>query len=204
MISLKDTSTKVRTYTSIEDTPIYVFYEILENKDYSKLLVEGEAENETLIPIWERIFNEYFEEAGIKTPEWKEHIKLDDLEKKYRCVSGLLHIVCKLDANFKDAVEALKKWNYHIRENQPLESEIKRLYKGLESLFTKIQIMQGSIEKPHKQAKLNIYREVIRLKKHFKFDIDVKRTVCKEWIHLNQQFQEDVAELNKKNGKRGN
>lgn len=199
MISSKDISTHVKYHERLDTLSIYVFYEILNSREYSLLTISGEPTEEQLSGAWEKLFNTYFEKAGIKAPEWKDILKLGDLVHKYKCISGLLHIVCKLDGNFEDAVTALKKWNYHIRENEPLDDEIKRLYKGLESLKTKISILDSSIEKPKKQAKLNIWKEAIRLKKHFKFEINVKETTCIEWIELNNQFREDIS---RRNGKR--
>lgn len=202
MILSQDVLTDYKVHESIETLSIWSFYKIINEKKYDLLIIEGRPAEDVLLGAWDTIFNQYFEEAGVKTPQWKDFLKLDDLIHKYRCLSGLLDILCKVDSNYQEAVEALKKWNYHIRPNEPLEKEVKRLYKGLESLWTKIQLQESQIEKPKKQAKLNIWQESIRLKKHFKFDIDVKNTTCIEWIHLNKQYVEDIKRKN--NGKRGN
>ncbi len=179
-------------HSSIKTLSIWAFYEIINTQNFELLLIKGKASEAELQAIWDDIYNEYFVEAEIKAPDWKAIMKLNQLVLKYNTLNRLIFIASKNDENFERACDALNKFRYTIRPDKPLDSEIKRLRTGLQALQTKIKIQSDSIEKPKKKAGLNIFRDVIKLKKHFKFEIDVKKTTCTEWIALNKELKEDI------------
>lgn len=137
---------------------------------------------------WGKIYNEYFKAAGIKVPDWKTVLKVQELVSKYLICDRLLCIVEKNDANFRKANQALTRYGYGIDPDRPHKEQIEQKRRALDSLATKIEIKSKDIEKVKGNAKLNIWEEKIRLKKYFGFDINERTTTCIEWIELNKQY----------------
>lgn len=184
------TKEKTKLYTSLEVLPIWNFYEIINSADKKHLLIEGKETEDKLEELWFDLYNDYFEKSGIKAPDYKTIIKIKQLIVKHDTIARLLGIVLKYDRNQEAAIEKLKEFGYLIRKDKSLLEEVKRLGVGLESLRTRISLEESKIEKPKKQANLNIYKDKILLQKYFKFDIDVKTMPCLEWIELNKNYKE--------------
>ncbi|MEO0901108.1 MAG: hypothetical protein AAFY00_03505 [Bacteroidota bacterium] len=170
---------------SVENVTVWSFYKVLETGDYN-YLKKGALEDD-----WMRLYDEYFKRSGIKMPDWKIIQKYHKLILKHAVVSQLLDIVKKRDENEEAASNALLKWGYKFNGSQSFEWNTNRFEKSLEVLWTKVQIIESEL--PKEKTEVNLYRDVVFLKKHFKFDIDPKKTTCIEWIELNKQLKEDVG-----------
>lgn len=163
---------------------IWNFYKVLETGDYS-FIKKGCSESD-----WMKLYDEYFTKAKMRMPDWKILQKYQKLILKHAIVTELVKIVKKRDDNEEGASEALLKWGYKFNAGQSFEWNIERFSKSLDVLWTKIEII--SDELPKHKSETNLYKDVVFLKKHFKFEIDPKKTTCAEWIELNNQLKEDV------------
>lgn len=169
---------------SIETVVIHDFYKVMETGDHS---IIGANEEE-----WSKLYDEYFVEAKLRMPDWKVLKKYDNALLKMVTVRELLKILQSDKVNRDKCKEALKDWKYKYDENVSLENNLKRFWKNLSVLQTKLEILESELPKKSNE-KLNLYKEVIQLKKHFKFDIDPKKTTCKEWIALKNTYKEEIG-----------
>ncbi len=163
---------------------VWNFYKVLETGDYG-FLREGATEND-----WMQLYDEYFKKSEMRMPNWKVLQKYQKLVLKHAIVVHLLEIVQKRDENEEECTKALQKWGYKFNGSQSFEWNLERFYKSLAVLGTKIEIIRDEL--PKQQGEANLWKDVVYLKKHFKFDIDPKKTSCAEWIELNKQLKEDV------------
>lgn len=175
----------VELHRSIETLPIGTFYKIVDTGDYSLLGEGGSAQ------IWTVIYDEYYAAAGLKMPEWKDLVNLQNMIIKHEYIALLLEILKKKDKNYEDCVKTLRAWGYRMNPSKDFQANVDRFYSNLEVLATKIEMLKGEFPEEIKKD-FNIWREVVILKKHFKFDIDPNKTTCREWIELRKQYAEDV------------
>lgn len=163
---------------------VEIFYKVLETGNY-KILGEQVKEAD-----WLWLYDSYFKEAGLKIPDWKIMQRYNNLNLKLYAIQSLIPVLAANDKNFKDCKNVLKKFNYHYDQSQSLTKNMKRFEKNIAVLETKINMMKDEL--PKDTEKVNLWKELIQLKKHFKFEIDPKKTSCREWIELKKQLKEDV------------
>ncbi|MEO0572578.1 MAG: hypothetical protein AAF039_12805 [Bacteroidota bacterium] len=170
----------------LESVFIWNFYKVLETSDYSWINEDCKEKD------WLRLYDEYYKEAGLKMPDWKTMQKHTRLTLKLYALESLVPILMKRDDNYEECQKTLRKFGYRINPSKPFLENIERFYRNMEVLGTKIKILEEELPKDNDQ-KLDLWSEVIRLKKHFKFDIDPKKTNCIEWLKLKKQYKEDAG-----------
>ena len=163
---------------------IWNFYKVLETLDYD-FLKKGATEED-----WMQLYDEYFQRSGMRMPDWKTLQKYQKLVMKEAVVTQVLEIVEKRDENAEEATKALAKWGYRFNGSQGFQWNVDRFKKSLEVLGTKIKIIGDDL--PKEERELNLYRDLVYLKRNLKIDIDPKKTSCAEWIEMNKQLKEDV------------
>lgn len=169
---------------SIDTVVVWDFYKVMETRDHS---IIGATEEQ-----WMALYDEYFVAAELRMPDWKLMKKYDNALLKFISVRELLRIL-EVDGNNRESCkQALKNWKYTYNDNVSLENNLERFWKNLSVLETKLKMIEGELPKKNDQ-KLDVYKEVIQLKKHFKFDIDPKKTTCREWISLKKTYKEEIG-----------
>lgn len=160
------------------------FYKVLETGDYKHIGKDFKESD------WLKLYDEYFKEAELKMPDWKVMRRFNNAYLKFYAVASLLPVLASKDSNFNECKKVLKRFKYKYDEKTSLKDNLTRFEKNINVLETKIKIMQDDL--PKEGEKVNLWKELIQLKKHFKFDIDPQKTTCREWIELKKQLKEDV------------
>lgn len=184
------------TYKSLDELPIWNFYEILKTSDYTLL---GEEGDETL---WYKLYDAYYKKSEMRMPDFKIIQRIQRLVIKHRYLGLLLYVLESDEANRHECKKKLKEFGYKYDDSVSLELNLVKFESDHDVLFTKIQILSQEIPQEAKEHKTDIWDEVAVLRKHFQQAIDPKTTVCSEWISLKKQMQKDVkaSRLNSNKG----
>lgn len=195
-------------HTSIRTLPVFNFHEVLRTGDYSFLRIHEEddvlgsmfdhlgAQQEKADPkeIWDKIYNEYCEAAGVSNRHLKQVAKIEELRFKHDSIEILLMLaVDPFESVQKKAREKLKSFNYIFRNGQDQEREYNRLRNQLKSLLTKIKIEEDKLPKEDKQEAVKLMKQAVSLENIFPGRvIDIYTMPVEKWIALNEMAQEKI------------
>lgn len=168
-------------YKSCDTLPIYNFYKILNTKDLMWLVKgyegdEGHDDEDKLIELWEKIYEEYKKVMGIDgdTKSQRTLAVISEMELELVTVSILL----KISQTSKEqwVKDELKAWKYDIPD--PI--------KKLEALKFKLDILksknQDLINPEEKEENANnLYKDIAIVETSLGFRINPKETVVSQW-----------------------
>lgn len=173
------------TYHSIEDLPVWNFYNALQKWDFSYIGPDADEK------LWYKIYDEYFIASKMRMPDFKLFNKVSVLEIKAAFIEALIMILNKKSGSFDSAKDALAELGYKYDDKKTLGENVERFESTLAVLYDKIKILRSGLPE-HKENSVDLWAEVVVLKKHFRFDIDPKKMTCIEWIKLKEEFKRDV------------
>lgn len=151
-------------YDSLDIIPYKTFLKISETGNF-KLLSDTENNEQTLISIWEKLFQEHLDYES--TPESKKEFRItidvDSLESEYKFIFGACD--CLAFAMDDELIEILRGKRYKLRtdntENYYSDLEmIKRFAKGLK---IKINSLKSQLPKEENEESHSIQHEQLTI-----------------------------------------
>lgn len=190
-------------HTSIRTLPVFNFHEVLRTKNFSHLYVDEVGEVEGLQEVWDDIYNQYCEAAGVSNRHLKQVAKIEELKMKFVKIEILLmQSISPFKSVQKEARAKLKSFNYIFRNGQEEIQEYERLQNQLKSLLTKIRIEEEKLPKEDKQEAVKLMKQAVSLENMFPGRvIDIYTLPVEKWIALNQIAEEKInAQKQMQNG----
>ena len=203
----------IKYYKSINEIPVYIFYKIIQEKNYKFLVKKYEDKqqeiseklNQKLKLIFTEILNRYnavnADSKTIKSMKAKSKISIMELE--YKIISEALKNYSKTEA-----IEFLFLLNdvggiFSFNSNIKVEPQIEKALKSLKSLKMKIKIAKISYSKLYKlevdeEDKTDYISELekraINIERvlELKYQIDTKKTSLLRWCNLIKLMQEKL------------
>lgn len=184
-------------YKSCDTLPIYNFYKILNTKDLMWLVKgyegdEGHDDEDKLIELWEKIYEEYIDLLGEKAIS-KKAITLNQISKielELRIVSSLIQIYA--DKRYEEIGEQIDAWGYY-------KDDIEKSIKKLEGLKFRMNIMISKTkdDDDEEEKKYDIYKDIVAVENILGngLTIDPYKTVVSKWVNY-------ILISERKNGKR--
>lgn len=187
-------------HQSIRTLPVFNFYEILKTGSLDHLWID-EAGEEDLSEVWDKIYNEYCEEAGVDNRHLKQVAKIEELKLKHEKVRLLLMLSVDKAKPVRDkAREYLKNFNFIFREGKPIQEEFDRLVNQLKSLETKIAIEEEKLPKEDKKEAVKLMKQVVALENLFPGrNIDIYTMPVEKWLAIIEHADERIKSM--KNGR---
>lgn len=185
-------------HQSIRTLPVFNFYEVLNTGDLSHLWID-EPGDDDLGEVWDNIYNEYCEAAGISNRHLKQMAKVEELKFKHEKVRLLLILAVDRQENVRmKAREYLKTFNFIFREGKNEIEEYKRLISQLKSLETKIKIESDRLPKEDKKEAVKLMKQAVALENMFPGrNIDIYTMPVEKWLALVEHANERVKSMKK-------
>ncbi len=153
---------------------------------------EGHDDEDKLIELWEKIYEEYIDLLGEKAIS-KKAITLNQISKielELRIVSSLIQIYA--DKRYEEIGEQIDAWGYY-------KDDIEKSIKKLEGLKFRMNIMISKTkdDDDEEEKKYDIYKDIVAVENILGngLTIDPYKTVVSKWVNY-------ILISERKNGKR--
>lgn len=204
----------MKYYKNCSDLPIYNFFKISETNNLGYLVIGYDEEkvinDKKLVGLWDNILEEYYKLTNDSNSLLILEVtrELIYLKKRFEIVSLLLEQLSKgiksKEIRFK-YFDALNEWEYYIKKDKPLGSELNRMYKQLKASFNTISIKQAEYDELNKKSetkKTSLIEQIVKLEQALsRNEIDDKKTSVAKYIALINEVKLINQARRKQNGK---
>ena len=201
-------------YKNCSEIPIYNFFELVDKKDFSLLLEEGEKMSDytegELYDCMSNIMDEYNSLTNNKRliKEYQENVRITYMEAKYHITKQLLALYVEYE-NI-EVILTLNRFNWNIKTSEAIIPQIESIGKKLIGLKNQIAIAKASFVKKYKKRyektestpNFDLDKAVVELEVGIplSYKIDVHKDSIKRFILWSNSLKRKNEALSKKNG----
>lgn len=197
-------------YNSFDILPIKVFYKIVETGDLQLLNPDKGTDTDTLIGIWESIYQEFQDKDNnqLNKRVFRISVDIEYLYAKYNLIQMCINTL-RFDKN-DDAINILKQHNYFITDKF-YNRDLDRAERNAKGILHKIDILKQQLPKDTGDKNNSSIDDVLAgFCSCLGFNIgDFNKITCSEYLAFKKQTenkvkaqQEEINKLkSKKNGR---
>lgn len=190
-----DIKQDVRIYQNCDELLLLNFEKLKETKNLKWIVWGYDGWGDVEVPsnareVWDNILDEYVElTKNNRTLQYFDSIvDVSNEETRVLQVSILLKEVAervRMDKDTKQLyIKELAGWAFYYNDGKEHQSEVKRLYKQLEVVKTKLELMRQDKNKfEDGNDKSDLMDLIVKVQNALKRNIDKRKITVKEWVY---------------------